>query len=53
LEEGQSKKLKKNSMSKLSKKQRKIARVAMPFDVITGADFIKLKKNKKKKNGGK
>tara|TARA_B100001057_G_scaffold357556_1_gene359574 strand:+ start:1131 stop:1253 length:123 start_codon:yes stop_codon:yes gene_type:complete len=40
-------------MSKLSKKQRKIARVAMPFDVITGADFIKLKKNKKKKNGGK
>tara|TARA_R100001086_G_scaffold250030_1_gene192736 strand:- start:4292 stop:4441 length:150 start_codon:yes stop_codon:yes gene_type:complete len=48
------KKLKKNNMSKLSKKQRKIARAAMPFDVITGADFIELKKQKRKnKRGGK
>lgn len=36
-------------MSKLSKKQRKIARVAMPFDKITSVDFIELKKRKKKK----
>ena len=36
-------------MSKL-KKQRKIARAAMPFDVITGADFIELKKQKEKTN---
>jgi hypothetical protein len=36
-------------MSKLSKKQRMIARAAMPFDKITRADFVALK-NKKKKN---
>jgi|TARA_B100001094_G_C18162596_1_gene790211 hypothetical protein len=34
-------------MSKLSKSQRKIARAAMPFNKITGADF-KVLKNKKK-----
>ena len=38
-------------MSKLSKKQRKIARAAMPVDKITKADFIALKR--KKKNGRK
>tara|TARA_R100001443_G_scaffold18806_5_gene30019 strand:- start:3167 stop:3301 length:135 start_codon:yes stop_codon:yes gene_type:complete len=40
-------------MSKLSPKQRKIARQAMPFDKITGADFkvLKTKKNKKNANG--
>ena len=37
-------------MSKLSKKQRKIARAAMPVDKITKADFIALKR---KKNGRK
>ena len=36
-------------MSKLSKKQRKSARAAMPFDKITKADFDVLKKRKKKK----
>jgi len=36
-------------MSKLSKKQRKIARAAMTFDNITKADFDALKKRKKKK----
>ncbi len=36
-------------MSKLSKSQRKIARAAMPFNKITGADF-KVLKNKKKFN---
>jgi hypothetical protein len=35
-------------MSKLSKKQRMIARAAMPFDKITRADFVALKNNKKK-----
>tara|TARA_Y100001951_G_scaffold105244_1_gene121011 strand:+ start:281 stop:403 length:123 start_codon:yes stop_codon:yes gene_type:complete len=37
-------------MSKLSRKQRKIARAAMPFDKITGEDFkaLKQKKNKMK-----
>ena len=35
-------------MSKLSKKQRMIARAAMPFDKITKADFDVLKKRKKK-----
>jgi len=35
-------------MSKLSKKQRKIARAAMPFNKITKADFDILKQNKKK-----
>ena len=36
-------------MSKLSKKQRRIARAAMPFDRITGEDFKALKKKRKKK----
>ena len=35
-------------MSKLSKGQRKIARMAMPFDKITGADFKVLKNEKTK-----
>ena len=35
-----------------SKKQKKIARVAAPFNKITGADFAMMKK-KKKKNGKK
>ena len=35
-------------MSKLSKKQRNIARAAFPMNKITGADFVALKK----KNGG-
>ena len=34
---------------KYSKKQMKIARMAAPFDRITGADFAKLKKKKKRK----
>jgi len=34
---------------KYTKKQMKIARVAEPRDRITGADFKKLKKNKKKR----
>tara|TARA_R100001440_G_scaffold68665_1_gene90280 strand:- start:2294 stop:2428 length:135 start_codon:yes stop_codon:yes gene_type:complete len=40
-------------MSKLSPKQRKIARQAMPFDKITGADFkvLRTKKNNKNANG--
>jgi len=33
-------------MSKLSFKQRKIAKLAMPFNKITGADFKILKKKK-------
>lgn len=33
-------------MSKLSKKQRKIARASMPFDKITAQDFKILKQNK-------
>jgi len=32
---------------KLSPKQKKLARVALPRDKITGADFKKLKKKKK------
>lgn len=32
---------------KLSSSQMKIARLAPPFDKITGADFKKLRKNKK------
>lgn len=35
-----------------SKKQKKIARVAPPYNKITGADFAMMKK-KKKKNGKK
>ena len=34
---------------KLSKKQKKIARVAPPRNRITGADFRKLKTKKRKK----
>jgi hypothetical protein len=39
-------------MSKLSPKQRKIARLAMPFNKITGADFklLKKKRNANSKN---
>jgi hypothetical protein len=37
-------------MSKLSKKQRKIARAAMPFNKITGADFKTLKNKKNMSN---
>ena len=37
-------------MSKLSLKQRKIARQAMPFNKITGADFKVLRNKKNKKN---
>jgi len=39
------KKVKKSK--KLSPSQMKIARLAPPFDKITGADFKKLRKNKK------
>ncbi len=35
-------------MKKLSSKQKKIARVAKPRNRITGADFKKLRKNKRK-----
>ena len=38
--------------TKYSKKQKALARVAKPRNAITGADFAKLKK-KKKKNGKK
>ena len=33
---------------KLSTKQKKIARMAPPFNKITGADFVKLRNKKKK-----
>tara|TARA_Y100001972_G_C7407814_1_gene211565 strand:+ start:334 stop:456 length:123 start_codon:yes stop_codon:yes gene_type:complete len=36
-------------MTKLSRKQRKIARSAFPLDKITGADFKALKEMKNKK----
>ena len=36
-------------VKKLSKKQKKIARVAPPRNKITGADFKKLRKKKRKK----
>ena len=39
----------KGKNKKYSKKQMKIARMAAPFDRITGADFAKLKKKKKRK----
>ena len=39
----------KGKNKKYSKKQMKIARMAAPFDKITGADFAKLKKKKKRK----
>jgi hypothetical protein len=35
--------------AKYSSKQKKLARVASPRDKITGADFKKLKKKRKKK----
>jgi len=35
--------------SKYSSKQKKLARVAKPRNKITGADFKKLKKSKRKK----
>ena len=35
-------------IKKYSSKQKKLARVAKPRDKITGADFKKLKKRKKK-----
>ena len=35
--------------NRLSKKQKKIARAAPPFGKITGADFRKLKRRKKRK----
>jgi len=35
-------------LSKYSKKQKTLARVAKPRNKITGADFKKLKKRKKK-----
>ena len=35
-------------MSKLSRKQRKIARAAMPFNKITGEDFKAIKMMKQK-----
>ena len=39
----------KGKNKKYSKKQMKIARVAEPRDRITGADFAKLRKGKKKR----
>jgi len=38
-------------MKKLSSKQKKIARVAKPRNRITGADFKKLKKSRKRSYG--
>tara|TARA_R100000734_G_C3312150_1_gene103106 strand:+ start:1394 stop:1510 length:117 start_codon:yes stop_codon:yes gene_type:complete len=37
-------------MKKLSAKQKKIAKMAKPYNLITGADFKMLKKIKTKKN---
>ena len=39
----------KGKNKKYSKKQMKIAKMAAPFDKITGADFAVLRKSKKKK----
>ena len=39
-------------MSKMSKKQRRIARAAFPMNKITGADFKKLRAMKAKNNNG-
>jgi len=39
--------------NKLSQKQMRIAAMAKPFNEITGADFLKLKKNKNKVFNGK
>tara|TARA_R100000657_G_C4594429_1_gene52256 strand:+ start:144 stop:254 length:111 start_codon:yes stop_codon:yes gene_type:complete len=36
-------------MKKLSFKQKKIAKMAPPYDKITGADFRMLRKKKKRK----
>ena len=44
-------KKKKQGKKKYSKKQMKIARVAEPRDRITGADFAKLRKSRKKRYG--
>ena len=38
-------------MKKLSPKQKRIARMAPPFNKITGADFKKLKMKKSKRYG--
>ena len=40
----------KGKNKKYSKKQMKIARMAAPFDKITGADFAKIKKKKNSRN---
>ena len=40
----------KGKNKKYSKKQMKIARMAAPFDKITGADFAKLRKKEKEKS---
>ena len=40
----------KGKNKKYSKKQMKIARMAAPFDKITGADFAMLKKKEKEKS---
>tara|TARA_R100000654_G_scaffold15475_1_gene32879 strand:- start:289 stop:405 length:117 start_codon:yes stop_codon:yes gene_type:complete len=37
-------------MKKLSPKQKKIAKMAKPYNIITGADFKMLRKIKTKKN---
>tara|TARA_B100000575_G_scaffold169826_1_gene135861 strand:+ start:7324 stop:7482 length:159 start_codon:yes stop_codon:yes gene_type:complete len=42
------KKMPKGKNKKYSKKQMKIARVAAPRNKITGADFAKLRKSKRK-----
>ena len=38
----------KGKNKKYSKKQMKLARLAPPFDKLTGADFAKLRKKKKR-----
>jgi|TARA_R100000995_G_C3417616_1_gene92368 hypothetical protein len=38
----------KSKFKKLTPKQQKIARMAPPFNKITGADFAKMKKNGKR-----
>ena len=44
-------KVAKGQVVKLSKKQKALARIAKPRNKITGADFKKLKKKKKKTKG--
>ena len=34
-------------MSKLTNRQKKIAKLTKPYDKITKSDFVKLRKNKK------